>query len=73
MAIGIIFLWFAVLNPWEKSINYVILPVICASILILEFKGGIRILVKMHIKGPIVKDIAFGLGFHYSLFTPSSP
>jgi hypothetical protein len=63
LIIGIIFLWLAVLHPWKKSINYVILLVICASILILEFKGGIGTLVKMNLNNDLLEDIAFGLGF----------
>jgi hypothetical protein len=59
---GIIFLFFAVLHPWGKAVNYGILIGVCVGILLLEFLG-ITILSKMHKTEYINEGIAMSLSF----------
>ena len=47
---GIVLFLYAVLHPWEKAIYYFILLVISVILLILLFKVGIGILVKIESK-----------------------
>ena len=59
---GIILLFFAVLHPWEKAVNYGILAGLCVGILILEWLG-ISILAKMHLDKYLSEGIAMGVAF----------
>jgi hypothetical protein len=59
---GIIFLFFAVLHPWEKAYYYGILAVVCIGILVLEWLG-ITILAKMHKNEYLNEGIAIGVAF----------
>jgi hypothetical protein len=59
---GIIFLFFAVLHPWENAINYGILALVCIGILILEWLG-IHILASMHLNQFLSEGIAMGVAF----------
>jgi len=59
---GIILLFFAVLHPWEKAVNYGILVGLCVGILILEWLG-ISILAKMHLDKYLSEGIAMGVAF----------
>jgi hypothetical protein len=62
MFFGIILLYFAMLHPWEKVINYGILAVVCLGILLLEWLG-ITILDNMG-KGEYINDnVAEGIVF----------
>jgi hypothetical protein len=59
---GIIFLFFAVLHPWNKAYNYGFLAVVCVVILVLEGLG-IMILAKMHLDKYLSEGIAMGVAF----------
>jgi hypothetical protein len=59
---GIIFLFFAMLHPWEKASNYGILAGLCAAILLLEWLG-IHILAAMHLNQYLSEGIAMGVAF----------
>lgn len=59
---GIILLFFAVLHPWKKAGNYVILLVVCIVILLMEWLG-IHILASMHLDKYISEGIAMGVAF----------
>jgi hypothetical protein len=64
--IGIIFLFFSVLHPWGKAINYGILTLVCFCILFLEWIG-IHILVKIHKTEFISEGIAMSLALFICL------
>jgi hypothetical protein len=59
---GIVILFFAVLHPWEKAVNYGILVGVCVGILLLEWLG-ITILAKMHLDKYLSEGIAMGVAF----------
>lgn len=59
---GIILLFFSVLHPWENSMNYGILAVVCVGILLLEWLG-IHILARMNKTQYISEGIAMGVAF----------
>ena len=59
---GIILLFFAVLHPWKKAVNYGILVGVCVGILLLEWLG-ITILAKMHLDKYLSEGIAMGVAF----------
>ncbi|MFZ5431330.1 MAG: hypothetical protein ACOZDD_13935 [Bacteroidota bacterium] len=59
---GLILLFFAVLHPWKKPINYWILVVVCVGILFLEWLG-ITILAKIDKTEYLSEGFAMGLAF----------
>jgi len=59
---GIIILFFSVLHPWEKAVNYGILVGVCVGILLLEWLG-IHILAAMHLNEYLSEGIAMGVAF----------
>jgi hypothetical protein len=59
---GIILLFFAVLHPWEKAVNYGILVGVCVGTLLLEWLG-IHILASMHLDKYLSEGIAMGVAF----------
>jgi hypothetical protein len=63
---GIIFLFFTVLHPWKRAVNYGILVGVCAGILLLEWLG-ISILAKMHLDKYLSEGIAMGVAFLFCI------
>ena len=59
---GIMLLFFALLHPWKKAINYTILAIMCVGILLLEILG-IFILDKIDKTEYISEGIAMGIAF----------
>jgi hypothetical protein len=59
---GIIILFFAVLHPWKKAINYVILAGVCLGILMLEVLI-ISILAWMNLSEYISEAVGMGVMF----------
>lgn len=62
LTIGIMLLFFAVVHPWKKATNYLILALICIGILLLEWLL-ITILDKIDKTEYLSEGIAMGIAF----------
>ena len=60
--IGCVVFFYAALHPWEKVIYYLILVGISIVLIILLFKVGVGLLVKMNLPGHGAEDIAWLIG-----------
>jgi len=63
---GIILLFFALLHPWRKVKNYLILSGVCVGILVLEYLG-INLLDRLGKTEYISEGVAMGVAFVFCL------